>query len=166
MPCTKSTPKCPCRNGVPECCSAHIQETIVYTCNLFDELNIRYWIDYNTLAGFAQQIFIPQRNVICYFNEDYDKVAALNVRIHLDGYYLSINKNRNTVWFNMAYSFANRNVVCLLDCRTVQDKIIYNPVFPELKSTLLKNILPLKKMPYLDYDISVPANYEAILKER
>ena len=166
--CTKLTPKCIWQNGVvPKCCSEHMKELAIYTCKLFNELGIQYWLDQRLLVSALNGTFEPSlsKNVISYFKKDFSKIANLNLRVLEDGYYLTTNEVRKSTWIQIFYSNINSNAIDLIDCGVMKNVARYNPVFPTLPKTIsLDNILPLQKVDFFGTEVNIPAKPNELLK--
>jgi hypothetical protein len=144
-----------------------MKELAIYTCRLFNELGIRYWLDQGLLVSALNETFDPllSRSVISYFKEDFTKVANLNLRVLEDGHYLTTNEVRKNTWIQVFYSNVNSNAIDLIDCNVMKNTARYNPIFSTLPQTVsLDKILPFQKVDFFGVEVNIPARPSELLK--
>ena len=103
---------------MPQCCVQHLRQILHYLHDLFEEKEIKYWMDFGTLLGAVR----GGRNIehdtdgdLCLMLEDRKRILQLDRRMANDGFCMACYKpkRRNDTHIKICRSKTNRMVVDL-----------------------------------------------------
>ena len=177
--CTTKTKRCPMRNWVrydgkkimPPCCRKHLRETIIYATQLFEEMNIMYWIDFGTLLGAVregQPIIWDSDADFGVLLRDRKRIAQLKQRIADDGFCLGgwgnhndptvtrfCRSETNHMWIDLFYWYRTKGGMMKSDFSLNMPKS-----FPDYF------IRQMKRVKICDHEVWAPRDTEKFLEFR
>lgn len=113
MACNRSTNRCGAKeyqkyNGMPPCCRSHLAEILSFTTNLFDQNNIKYWLDYGTLLGQYRDGGLIKGDTDVDLSITVDGLEKLEsiAKILNDAGFYFWKRNENS-WYKVKYSKSN-----------------------------------------------------------
>jgi hypothetical protein len=113
MACTRLTAICNGKEykkhkGLPPCCKSHLAEILSFTTNLFDQNNIKYWLDYGTLLGQYRDGGLIERDTDVDLSITVDGLEKLESisKIFNDEGFCFVKRNKDH-WYKVRYSKFN-----------------------------------------------------------